>query len=174
MHWDYSTSSWSIVFRRLLKDIEILELQNLMTQLASKKVSNNPNRRIWSLEEHRKFTVKSLTRHLLAFSPLAKDLHKALCKPKCPPKRVSILVWIMIFGLLNCASVMQLKTPNSCLSPSMCPLCKQEGEDLQHLFFKCSLSKLLVEAFFIFDVVCVFGILLTKMFSKWVRYLRRN
>lgn len=110
-----------------------------MVQLATKRVSDNLDRRIWSLENHGKFIAKSLTRHLSAFSPLDKDLYIALWKSKCV-KKVSILIWIMIFGLLNCALVMQRKLPSSCLSPLVCPLCKQKGEDLQHLLFECSYS----------------------------------
>ena len=47
----------------------------------------------------------------------------------------------MLNGLLNCASVMQSKLPSHVLSPSVCSLCLQDSEDLQHLFFRCPFAE---------------------------------
>lgn len=43
----------------------------------------------------------------------------------------------MLEGLLNCASVLQMKRPSHSLSLHVCPLCMENLEDLQHLFFSC-------------------------------------
>ena len=39
------------------------------------------------------------------------------------PPRVNILIWVIIFGSLNSADILQKKAPNKCLLPSVCPLC---------------------------------------------------
>ena len=84
------------------------------------------------------------------------------------PRRVSILVWIMLFGLLNCSLVMQRKLPNSCLLPSIFPLCLLNEEDLHHLFFSCPYSaKCWGSLFSLFEVSWVFN----RTFSPNVRQI---
>lgn len=68
------------------------------------------------------FPVQSLVTHLSRASPLDINLKKALWSSSSP-QRVNISVWIMLFGHLNCASVLQRKMLQHCLSPSICPLC---------------------------------------------------
>ncbi|KAA0059964.1 hypothetical protein E5676_scaffold194G00030 [Cucumis melo var. makuwa] len=57
-HWDFETSSWSLSFRRCLKDDEIAEFQSLLSQLSSEKVNNYDDYRSWSIDHHDRFTVK--------------------------------------------------------------------------------------------------------------------
>lgn len=57
----------------------------------------------------------------------------------------------------SCISVMQHKLPTSCLSPSICPLGHQHGEDPIHLFFSCSYTVCCWE-FSIFNLSWVFGV----------------
>lgn len=87
-----------------------------------------------NIETNGNLSVKSLVIHLSPASPLEVKLLHALWKTKSP-KRVNITSWIMLFGLLNCSSVLQKKLPSHSLSPSMFPLCKANEEELQHLFF---------------------------------------
>ena len=89
-------------------------------------------------------------------APIGDLLEKALWKSKSP-RRVNISVWIMIFGNLNCALVMQMKLPSHCLSPHICPLCMAE-KDLQHLFFDCTYALRCWHRLFSFFNLCwVFG-----------------
>ena len=138
-HWDFNTSSWSILFCRLLKEEEIIDFQNLMSIIANKKNLNKPDRRIWSLEGSGVFSVKSLVKHLSMASPIEYCLEKGLWKTK-NPHRVNITVWIMLFGTLNCAAILQRKLPSPCLSPHI-RLCLENHEDLPHLFFECGYAK---------------------------------
>ena len=85
-------------------------------------------------------TVTSLVTQLSLASPLENQVEKALWTSKSH-RKANILVWIMLYGLLNCASVMQRKLPSHCLSPSICPLCTADSEGLQHLFFTCGLAE---------------------------------
>lgn len=99
-------------------------------------MNNARDRRVWSPEANGNFLVKSLVTHLQPASPFEGRLQQALWKTKSP-KRVNITSWIMLFGQLNCSSVLQKKLPLDTLSPSICPRCKPNEEELQHLFFEC-------------------------------------
>ena len=48
-HWYFLISSWFIIFRRLLKDDEILEYEDLLELISRKAVSDNLDKWIWSL-----------------------------------------------------------------------------------------------------------------------------
>lgn len=132
--WDSQTSSWSLYFRRLLKDEEVPDSQALLSSLEGIMI-NSLNRRIWSLGSGGSFTIKSLVNHLSTASPI--DITILSFWKSKSPKRVNISVWIMLHGSLNCASILQKKLPSHCLSPHMCPLYLNHQENLQHLFFDC-------------------------------------
>ena len=63
-HWDSSTNSWAISFRRLLKENEVEDFQDLMGIFREKRISSSQDRRVWSLESNGLYTVKSLVKHL--------------------------------------------------------------------------------------------------------------
>ena len=77
-HRDSSTNSWSIYFRKLLNDKEILDFQTLLSQISSSQLASFPDQRFWSLENSRSFSVKSLVKHLSTSSPLESSLYKRL------------------------------------------------------------------------------------------------
>ena len=52
-------------------------------------------------------------------------------------REVNILVWIIIFGYLNCSSVLKRKCPSHCLSPSICA--KETTETSAHPLLVCYL-----------------------------------
>ena len=75
-HWDFVTKSWSLVFRRLLKDEEIQDFQRLLTLISHKDLTDLDDRRVWSLESLGHFSVKSLSKHLSPSSSLEKVYFK--------------------------------------------------------------------------------------------------
>ena len=113
-HWDSQTSSWSVYFRRLLKEEEVPKFQALLITLNGKVVNFSTNKRVWSLEPEGSFTVKSLVNHLTTASPIDATLHRSQ---------------------FSQSSILQKKVPSHCLSPHMCHLCCNNQEDLQHIFF---------------------------------------
>uniref|UniRef100_A0A9I9E4H4 Reverse transcriptase zinc-binding domain-containing protein n=1 Tax=Cucumis melo TaxID=3656 RepID=A0A9I9E4H4_CUCME len=117
---------------------EIAEFQKI-GKISARRISEAPDKRIWSLESNGRFLVKSLTTHLSPSSPLDNVLHMALWKTNSP-RRANVLVWVLLFGHLNMSSVLQQKLPAGCLFPSICPFCLQHGEDPSHLFFLCPYS----------------------------------
>lgn len=58
-----------------------------------------------------------------------KMLYQAVWKSKSP-KRINILVWIMINGNLNSLEVLKKKLPTYYLMPSICPLYCKNCESL--------------------------------------------
>ena len=49
-HWDHDTSSWSLVFKRSLKDEEIAKFQSFRSLLSPEKVVNSDDFRSWSID----------------------------------------------------------------------------------------------------------------------------
>ena len=82
---------------------------------------------------HGRFSVKSLSSHLKTAYPMNKRLFSAIWKSGSP-RRTNILIWIMIFESLNSSEILQKKSPNKYLSPSICPLCLKASETLRHIF----------------------------------------
>lgn len=156
-HWDLELASWSIIFRRLLKEEEILDFQALLGKIADRSILKDQDRRLCSLGGSGKFRVKSLTIHLSPSSPMDKMINKALWKCNSP-RRVNIFVWIMLVGHLNVSSALQKKLLSSSLSPSIFPLRLQHEEDSQHLFFSCKYSANCWEILLLkFNLYWVFG-----------------
>lgn len=122
-HWDVETLSWSVYFRRLLKEEEVLELHKLLLVLSSKSVGTVSDSRCWN------FFSKSLFKKLTAAESKDKKVFNGLWKLNSL-KRIHVLIWMMLFGSLNCFSDLQRKLPSHCLSPSICPLCIGASEDL--------------------------------------------
>ena len=70
---------------------------------------------------------------------------------------MNILMWIMFFGSLNCAEILQKKSPSMSLQSSVCPLCMNANESLLHLFLLCPFSLVCWNSFFsIFAIAWVF------------------
>lgn len=106
---------------------------------------------VWTLLKN---MVKSLSKHSAASEVTDKAVYKGLWKSNSP-KRVNILIWVMVFRTLNCSSVLQRKLPSHYLSPSICPLCPVASEDL-HLFSDYCFYGLLEETILYFSRPVVF------------------
>ena len=100
--WESSLASWSIAFQQLLKEEEILEFQVLLRKIAARLISDDFDKRSWSLMGNGVFSVKSFSVHLSSSSPMDKLLYLVLWKSNIP-RMVNILVWIMMIGHLNVA-----------------------------------------------------------------------
>ena len=105
-HWDLITNSWNLTFRRQLKDEEILEFQQLLFHLENSRVNNNIDSRVWSLEASGRYSVKLLAKYLNSSIPIDKELYQGIWKSKSP-KRVDVLIWILLHGSLNCSATLQ-------------------------------------------------------------------
>ena len=136
-HWDFATLSWSLPFRRSLKDVEIVEFESLLSLLSEEQVLDLEDHKVWSIDPHGCFTVKSLSSHLHSVCPIGNCLFKALWKSSSP-WRVNILIWVIVSRNLNNADILQKKAPNKCFLPSVCPLCLKANETSICSYFSLS------------------------------------
>lgn len=83
-HWDSATCSWNLLLRGQYKEDQISDFQQLLCSVEGKKVSQAPNSKQWSLDASRKYTVKSLTKHLTKHLPLQKSYFKLFGNPGAP------------------------------------------------------------------------------------------
>lgn len=58
------------------------------------------------------------------------------------PPRVKAFSWVATLGKQNTMDVIQHKRPFIALSPSICPLCRNEGESGNHLFLHCDFASM--------------------------------
>ncbi|TYK21876.1 hypothetical protein E5676_scaffold494G00090 [Cucumis melo var. makuwa] len=130
--------SWPLAFRRSLEDEEITEFQSLLFLLSTEKVVNSDDFRSWSIESHGRFSDKSLSTHLKTASPMDKRLFSAILQSGSP-RRINILIWIMVFRFVNSSEILQKKSPIN-VSPSICPLCLKASKNLPHIFLYCPVS----------------------------------
>lgn len=105
----------------------------LCSLFCNREIVNLDDSKSWSIEAVRKFLVKFLWAALAA-SPVSKALFSPLWKSNCP-KKIDILMWIMINSSLNTTNVMQRK-----LSSFL--LCGSSSESLNHSLFNCSMLSL--------------------------------
>ena len=61
------------------------------------------------IECFRSVHKKSLVRHLASSSSIDSKMIKNLWKYRCP-RRDNIVIWVMIFGPLNCAKILPRET----------------------------------------------------------------
>ena len=83
------------------------------------------------------FSVKSLDKKLAYPSFLPKVVYTALWKSNSP-KRVNVLMWIMLKSILHTSDSLDKKMSSSTVLPSICPLCFEAAESMNHQFFECS------------------------------------
>lgn len=108
--WDSQHNSWNIFSGRFLKDDEIVDLQALLSVLDPMVVGSSKDVRIVSLETLGQCSASSLSHQLASSTPIYSDLFSAIWKSKSP-KRINILIWIILNGSLNTFEVLQRKLP---------------------------------------------------------------
>ena len=116
------------------------ELINLRSELEVVEFSNQVDCLQWSLTNSGIYTVKSLRSTLdnLILLPSDGDEFKW---NKLVPIKVNILFWRVWLNRIPTRLNLQNK---GIICPSiMCPLCDLEAEDINHLFYRCSLAKTL-------------------------------
>lgn len=127
--WDLSTSSWSFSFRQALKDEEVVNFQSLSSCLSKISLYSCEDVQIWSLESSGFFLIKFLSNRLASSSLMPNGLFKSLWKLKSP-KKIIIIVWILLNGSLNSKKVLQRKNTSLWLRPSICFICFKDEESL--------------------------------------------
>lgn len=116
------------------------DFQSLLLIISAVNIGTYDDYRWWSIDPSGIFSVKSLTQNLASSSPLEKELFSAIWKSKSP-KRINILLWIMINGSFNTSEILQKKLPSNCIMTSVCSLCFRDEDSLDHVFVDCSFAR---------------------------------
>ena len=118
---------------------EIGEFFELLSLVSHSKVSRTEqDTRSWVGEKLGSFSCKSFFQ-LLINSPqdLAFVPHKFIWKTGIPPK-VKVFVWLASWKRVNTCDILQKRRPKLAISPSWCSLCKQKGENIDHILLHCN------------------------------------
>lgn len=114
-----------------------LLLQNVVLSVGGEDV------RQWNIHSGGVFTCNSYFSYLSSDSSIPDDAgFRFIWKSKVPPK-VKILSWTIAHGRVSTADVLQKKRPNLFISPSMCVLCRNDEETMDHLFLHCKVARVL-------------------------------
>ena len=131
---DVTTNSWNLTLLSELFDANSVEAILKIILPASPK----EDKLIWVVGLKGKFSVKSAFK--LFQSPVVTDAvvnWSALWKLKIHD-RLKMFIWRIASGILP---TKQNLVQRLGFGDSKCPLCQTEDESLEHLFFKCSLSR---------------------------------
>ena len=132
--------NWDFDFRRNLSEAEIAEVVILLDILGKVRLyGSRSDRRSWEIEEQGSFSCKSFRSFLLSTTRDVFPPFSSIWKAKTPPK-IQFFVWLAANGRINTCDCIQRRQPKMCLSPSWCVLCKENAENIDHLFIHCSYS----------------------------------
>ncbi|XP_034223761.1 THO complex subunit 1 isoform X2 [Prunus dulcis] len=132
--------NWDFDFRRNLSEAEIAEVVILLDILGKVRLyGSRSDRRSWEIEERGSFSCKSFRSFLLCTTRDVFPPFISIWKAKTPPK-IQFFVWLAANGRINTCDCIQRRQPKMCLSPSWCVLCKENAENIDHLFIHCSYS----------------------------------
>lgn len=70
------------------------------------------------------------------------ELPKSIWKNPAPMK-VQIVCWLAILEKINTMDRLQKSMPHICWRPQQCIMCRENGENVNHIFMHCSVAKFL-------------------------------
>lgn len=133
--WNSLHDSWSLNFRRLLKDDEIEEWANFLHLMPGIQLTIDLDFCSWKLKSNGPFTTTFLLSHLASSIPsTVSAIYKQIWKSHCI-KRIKVLMWETGHSCLNTMDRLPARYPWINLSSSWCCLCQNSSELLDHLFF---------------------------------------
>lgn len=139
--------TWGFNFRRRLNEAETAEYAILIHKIETTQIHEQiEDRRVWKWDDSGRYTVNSAFRGLLGSedAPISDAYHSIW---RChAPNKYKFLSWLVWMGRINVSTVMQRRWPTLNLQPSRCVLCKNHGEDLDHLFLNCEFTMNLWQA----------------------------
>lgn len=80
------------------------------------------------------------------------------------PSKIKVFIWILSFGKVNTAEVLQKQRPASALSLDWCVMCKHSNETTDHLFLHCNFARAYGPIYFNNLVFSGLGLEAVKMF----------
>ena len=127
--------SWDLVFKRNLTDVEIVDLERLMSLLSPIHLTSSVlDVKAWVSFSLRFFSVKLFFAALSNVSNYVSFyLTNFLWKSKVPFK-VRAFAWLVTHKKVNTNDILQMRRPFEALSLDWCILCRRSIETIDHLF----------------------------------------
>ncbi|GJV69144.1 RNA-directed DNA polymerase, eukaryota, reverse transcriptase zinc-binding domain protein [Tanacetum coccineum] len=131
-------SDWSSVLRRALRGgAESSQFDSLLAAIGDVDLSDQRDSWKWSLHASVGFSVASV-RLLVDEHTLEAD-NVATRWNKCIPIKVNIFLWRL--GLNKLPSKINLQRKGIDVGSVLCPICQDDVESVNHLFFNCDMAK---------------------------------
>ena len=136
-----TSSSWDLIFCRNLTDVEIVDLERLMSLLSNVHLTpSTPDAKAWVPSSSGGFSVKSFPLVLSSFSySTLFYLTHFLWKSRAP-YQVMAFAWLVAHKKTNTNDMLQLRRFFKALSPDQCILCRRSSEAVDHLFLYCPIT----------------------------------
>lgn len=120
---------WNPILRRHLHDWEITRVIELLARLQTMKVGHgSEDKRIWKAVSSGEFSVKSCYGHFDQYGQLIEVWYGGV-----PPK-IQFFMWTAVLEKLSTMDVLWHK---GFALPSICLLCYQDAESINHLLIHC-------------------------------------
>ncbi|KAJ0524125.1 putative reverse transcriptase zinc-binding domain-containing protein [Helianthus annuus] len=123
--------------RQFSSVVEFKESGEITTLLNSVSLSSDPDCWSWKLEDTGAFSVKSL-RRLMQETRYSGRSQRFLWNSWSPIK-VNFLLWRVILDKLP--TLMALRNRNVNVPNTLCPICRNGDESIDHLFISCSFAQ---------------------------------
>ena len=130
--------SWNLIFHRNLSDVEIEDLERLMSSLSFVHlIQSIPYKRAWSLSCSSIFSAKSFLLALfnwldLVYFPLAKFIWQSKASSK-----VKAFARLVANKKVNTGNLLYVRRPHKARNLDCCTMCMMSGETIDHLFSYC-------------------------------------
>jgi hypothetical protein len=133
-----STSSWNLdILTFLFQPHSVLEIQKIRLRSINDSI-------LWTPSSSGNFSTKSMHHHItisrgVSFSPLSASKRKSLWRLKMH-HRLRFFLWKMIWNIIPTKIRISSSIPNSTIDTS-CSLCSFRTDSILHLFFSCSIAR---------------------------------
>ena len=162
---------WEMDFIRSIQDWELESISNFFQLLYSVSIKGQRQDQIcWKPSSSKAFQVRSYY-HVLSSQAGVLFPWKCVWKPRVPP-RVTFFIWTVALGRILTAD--NLRRRNIILV-DWCCLCKEDGENIDHLFLHCTVARELWSSVFIlFGVSWVMPRRVVDLLTCWQGSLGRH
>ncbi|KAM7485873.1 hypothetical protein LguiA_001882 [Lonicera macranthoides] len=134
--------SWDLNFSRNFNNRDIVDFTSLLGIIGNTHFNfNSGDKRVWVGTSSGKFSCKSFLENIsCSSSSLPFPQYSFIWKGGVPHK-VKVFAWLASLGKVNTCDKIQVRRPNCMLSPSVCILCKKDGESIDHILVHCSVAR---------------------------------
>ncbi|GJW56280.1 putative RNA-directed DNA polymerase, eukaryota, reverse transcriptase zinc-binding domain protein, partial [Tanacetum coccineum] len=132
-----NNSTWSTALRRMPRGgIESHQFSVLLDSIRDVMLSDKEDAWKWALNSTG-FTVSSARNHI--DEHILTGGYTTTRWPKCVPKKVNVFMWRLSLDKL--ATLVNLDRKGIDVASLLCPVCNEQVENVNHLFFSCEMAR---------------------------------